>query len=84
MQPQVDKPAISAELLQHPLKVRYTNWRGETAERAIIPLEVYFGSTEYHPREQWLLRVWDVERQAERVYAFEGIQEILTDKGSHE
>jgi len=69
---------ISPEFLKHPMKVRYTNWRGETAIRTIVPLEVYFGKTEYHPEEQWLLKVWDVERSAERIYAFKEIKEILS------
>src|ERR1700704_3125980 len=60
---------------KHPIKVRYTNWRNETAVRSIVPLEVYFGKTEYHPQEQWLLKVWDVERGAERVYALKEISQ---------
>jgi hypothetical protein len=59
------------------LKVRYTNYRGETAVREIVPQEIYWGKTEYHPEEQWLLRVWDVEKGAERVYAFKDIKEIM-------
>ena len=58
-----------------PIKVRYTNYRGETAVRTIIPLKIYWGSTEYHPTEQWLLEVLDVERQANRIYALKEIHE---------
>ena len=68
---------VAVEQLKHPINVRYTNWRGETAVRSIVPLEIYFGKTDYHPEEQWLLRVWDVERDAERIYAFKDIKEIL-------
>ncbi len=68
---------ITPELLQKSIQVCYTNYRGETAVRTIVPLEVYFGKTEYHPQEQWLLRVWDVEKAAERIYAFKEIKEIL-------
>ncbi|MFC1870642.1 hypothetical protein ACFLXW_00050 [Candidatus Dependentiae bacterium] len=55
--------------------VLYTNWRGETAERAIKPIEIYWGKTEWHPEEQWLLRVWDIERDAERCYTMKDIKE---------
>ena len=61
--------------LQHPIKVLYTNWRGETAVREIVPMKVYFGSTEYHQEEQWLLEVWDLERNASRVYALRDIKQ---------
>lgn len=47
----------------------YTNWRGETAERSIIPRGVWFGATEWHPEPQWLLRAFDVEKQADRDFA---------------
>ena len=61
--------------LNHPIKVRYTNYRGETAVRTIVPMEVYVGKTEYHPHEQWLLKVWDVEKGAERIYALKDISQ---------
>jgi hypothetical protein len=61
--------------VNHPIKVVYTNWRGETAVRSIVPVKVYFGSTDYHPEEQWLLEVWDVERGAVRVYALKDIKQ---------
>ena len=51
----------------------YTNWRGETAQRMIIPESIYFGSTEWHPELQWLLRALDVEKQAMRDFAIKDI-----------
>lgn len=70
-------PLIPAELtqkaLKNPIKVKYTNYRGETAIRTIVPISFYFGSTEYHPEEQWLVKVWDCDRNAERVYALKEI-----------
>ena len=47
----------------------YTNWRGETSERTITPMHVWFGATDWHPEPQWLLRAWDHERNAERDFA---------------
>ena len=66
---------ISSKAQANPIKVRYTNYRGETAVRLIIPLRFSFGSTEYHPHEQWLLEVWDVEKNALRVYALKDISQ---------
>lgn len=51
------------------ISVRYTNWRGETRVRQIKPLDVFWGSNEWHTEEQWLLRAIDVERSIVRVFA---------------
>ena len=59
------------------VKVKYKNWRSEVAVRTIIPQKKYWGKTEWHPHEQWLLKVWDVEKNAERIYAFDDILEWL-------
>lgn len=54
---------------QEPIKVLYTNWRGETSMRSVTPMGIHFGSTEWHPEPQWLLKVFDHDKQAERDYA---------------
>lgn len=56
------------------VKIVYTNWRGDTAERTIVPIKIWFGSTEWHKEEQWLLRALDTEKQAERDFAVKDIQ----------
>ena len=53
--------------------IQYTNWKGETGERAIQPLELWFGSTEYHPDEQWLLRAIDIAKNEERNFAMKDV-----------
>jgi len=55
------------------IKILYTNWRGETTERTIVPEKIYFGSTEWHPEEQWLLTAFDVEKKASRDFAMKDI-----------
>ncbi len=52
----------------------YTNYRGETAERQIVPQKLWFGSTEYHPEKQWLLDAFDVDKNAERTFAVKDIE----------
>lgn len=60
------------------IQVRYKNWQGETAIRNIIPTgKLRWGSTEWHPKEQWLLEVWDIDRKAYREYALCDIVEFL-------
>lgn len=47
----------------------YKNHAGETAERHVVPHAGYFGSTPFHPEKQWMLRGFDLDRQAFRDFA---------------
>jgi len=60
-----------------PLKVKYKNWKGEIGIRNIIPQNIYYSSTEYHKEDQWLMNVWDVEKDAPRTYAMMDILEFI-------
>lgn len=56
------------------INILYTNHRGETAIRRVIPLELVLMSTEYHPKVQWLLRAVAVDRGEERHFACQNIR----------
>ncbi len=56
------------------VKILYINHRGETSVRNIVPIEIVFKSTEYHPEVQWLLRAFDIDRNDERHFAFMNIK----------
>lgn len=45
-----------------PVKFWYKNHRGEQSLREVKLGRLYFGSTEYHPEKQWLLKGWDVKK----------------------
>lgn len=47
------------------LKFIYKNWKGETRERVVVPVEIWFGKTEFHRKEQWFLKAFDVEKNPE-------------------
>lgn len=53
---------------------QYTNWRGETAIRTVIPIRLMFGTTEWHPEPQWLLEALDPEKDADRLFALKDIK----------
>ncbi len=58
------------------VNIRYKNWRGEIAVRRIRPSgKIWFGSTEWHKEEQWLLDAVDVEKDARRDFAMKDILE---------
>ncbi len=68
-------PSVIGWKETHTVRVRYTNWRGETAWRTIIPYFIRFGATEHHRDEQWLLEAWDVEKGATRTFALKDVRE---------
>ena len=54
--------------------INYTNWKGVTSFRRIIPKKIFFGSTEWHKEEQWLLEALDVDKNAYRSFAIKDIK----------
>lgn len=63
--------------LRKAVGIVYTNYRGETARRKIIPQRLWFGATQWHPDEQWLLDAIDVEKKAPRSFALRDIKSYL-------
>lgn len=57
------------------VRILYTNWKGETAYRNIIPMNIEYKSTEWHKEEQWILNAIDVDKNAERGFAVKDIKE---------
>lgn len=59
---------------QQIVNIYYKNHRGETGWRTILPLELYWGKTEWHPEAQWFLSAFDADKNAERTFAMRDIQ----------
>lgn len=59
-----------------PLHVTYYNYKNVTSERVIIPINVWYGTTEYHPKPNWLLTCFDVEKKAYRDFSMLDIIKI--------
>lgn len=55
------------------VKIVYTNYKGETGERHILPKSIYFDSNEWHKEPQWLLEAYDTEKNAMRTFAMKDI-----------
>jgi len=54
-------------------RIVYENWRGEVRERAIRPRYIFFGESEWHEGEQWILEALDLEKKVNRQFAMTGI-----------
>jgi len=59
------------------ISILYTNWRGETAWRRIVPEKIWWGTTLQHAEPQWLLTVWDVDKEECRDFALRDIERFL-------
>lgn len=55
--------------------IRYTNHRGKTAWRRIVPQAIRFADTVWHPGFQWVLDAIDVDKNKPRVFALSGVQQ---------
>jgi len=51
----------------------YHNWKDETAIRRVTPKVFYWGSTTYHPENQWLMLAFDEDKKQDRVFAMRDI-----------
>ena len=61
------RPKVMA--LGVPHRVMYTNYKGETRERTIVPITLWYGHTDFHKEDQWLLTALDKEKGQVRDFA---------------
>lgn len=66
--------SISSGVDAQAVSIHYTNYRGEQAWRRILPIKIWFGSTEWHPEDQWLLDAVDIEKNVNRSFAMRDIE----------
>lgn len=55
------------------VKIDYTNWKGNRREREIIPIEIFFSTTQYHKEPQLLLKARDIEDNITKDFAMKDI-----------
>ena len=61
------------------VRFTYTNNRGQTGTRRVIPLGIAYDRNEWNTEPQWLMTGWDLDRQAIRVYAMRLIRDWAPD-----
>lgn len=57
------------------VSILYVNYKGERALRTIVPNRMWFGTTLWHPAEQWFLDAFDVDKQESRTFALADVIE---------
>lgn len=55
------------------IQFEYINYKGIKSTLNVIPMSLYFGATEFHPENQWLMTVYDLDKQCERTFALNDI-----------
>lgn len=55
------------------VRIDYTNWRGERANRLIRPLFMTFSQNEWHKEPQWLLYATDLQKNLPRWFSMRNI-----------
>jgi len=48
---------------QREISFTYTDWRGVTRERRVVPMNIFFGTLEHYEDRQWFMTAFDVERK---------------------
>jgi len=56
-----------------PLVFKYKNYENKISIRHVIPEKIYFGKTKWHPKKQWLLEAFDLEKEEKRIFAVKDI-----------
>lgn len=61
-----------------PLKMVYRNYKGEVAQREIVPFSLRYGTSDHHPEPQWLLEAYDPQKAANRTFALKDVLALDT------
>jgi predicted DNA-binding transcriptional regulator YafY len=56
----------------------YVNRKGEFSHRRAMVQRFYYGQTEYHPNQQWLLEAFDMGKSSIRTFT---LKDMLNVKG---
>lgn len=60
------------------LRIRYKNWRGEVSIRNIEPRGLWFGSSEWHPEQQWFIQALDLDKNGIRDFALRDMEIVAS------
>lgn len=58
------------------LKFKYKNYKEQISNREVLPMDIKYTKTQYHPEEQWFLDAYDVVKKKRRLFAIIDIIEF--------
>jgi predicted DNA-binding transcriptional regulator YafY len=59
------------------LEFNYVNWEGLTSYRKVKVKRIYFGFTEYHKQDQWLMEALDLDKNELRTFSMEDMVNVI-------
>lgn len=62
------------------VKFTYKNHAGKVQTRYVVPMNIFYGISDWHPEAQWLLNAYDVVKMEERTFAMKDISEWAADE----
>ena len=68
---------ICDKVINNPISFRYKNWKGETSIRNVIPIEMWYGNSDFHKGNQWFMKAFDTTKQDSRDFAMLDIIEYI-------
>lgn len=58
------------------LEFDYVNWKGIKGHRRVEVFSIYYGNTEYHPEDQWLMAAIDLHKGESRIFAMKDMSNV--------
>lgn len=58
------------------LNFLYKNYKGETSVRSVVVDQLFLGSNQWHPQNQFLLSAFDLDKRAMRCFAVKDMSNI--------
>ena len=58
--------------------ILYTNYKGETQTRHVVPKAMLFTSTSWHPEDQWCLLAYDLDKEQDRFFTLKDVHKWWT------
>lgn len=65
------------KILNNPIRFKYKNWKDEISIRTLIPIEVWYGESDFHKGTQWFLKAYDLDKLDKRDFAIKDIIEYI-------
>lgn len=56
-------------------RIYYTNWRGESSWRRVVPRKLFWGNSPYHDGEGHYLLAFDLDRKAMRTFRMDDVHQ---------
>lgn len=75
LQPNSELSSFLQEVDARSVRIRYKNWKGVERLRHILPIQCWYGATNWHPKPGWLLSAVDLEELEDRNFSIADIKE---------